>query len=123
MITPATEDITIYQGATFFRRYTWKTGDPAAPVDLTGASIRMQVRTHKESETALLTVSNGTSGGVTITDAANGEFTVRVEAADTDDLEFPRGVYDIEIEMPDGTVNRLVEGAVTLSRQVTRTDG
>jgi len=122
VITPAREDITIYQGATYFRRYTWKTGDPAAPVDLTGASIRMQVRTHKESATALLSVSTD-AGGITITDAANGEFAVRVEAIDTDDLEFPKGVYDIEIEMPDGTVNRLVEGAVTLSRQVTRTDG
>lgn len=122
MITPAHEDIIIYQGATYFRRYTWKTGDPATPVDLTGATLRMQVRETKHSDIPLLSLSTGGSG-ITVTDAANGKFTVRAEAAQTDALSFTTGVYDLEIKLADGTVTRLVEGSATLSRQVTRNDG
>lgn len=120
MIKPTREDITIYQGATYFRRYTWTPDDPAVPQDLTGAAIRMQVRETKNSDVTLLDLSTA-GAGVTITDGPAGKFTVRAEASQTDALSFSRGVYDLEIRMPDSTVIRMVEGDVILSRQVTRT--
>lgn len=119
MITPAQEDIEIFQGATWQRKYTWQAGEPATGVDITGAEVRMQVRPSKRSDTVFVNAST-VSGEITLTDAPNGEFTIRLEASTTDDLSFSRAVYDIEIEMTDGTVYRLVEGDACLSREVTR---
>ena len=43
---PAGElDLYIEQGATYRKTLTWKTGSPATPVDLTGYTARLQVRT------------------------------------------------------------------------------
>lgn len=116
MITPASKNITIYQGATFFKRYTWKSAD--APVDLTAAEIRMQVRQSVKSAETLIdaTTSNGL---VVIDDPTGGSFHINIPATETDLLSFNTGVYDIEIDL-DGYVYRLVEGRATLSLQVTR---
>lgn len=120
MIQPKQEDITIYQGATFLNEYVWKSGKPPAPLDITNYTIRMQIRVHVSSKNVLVNLDNDTLGGITISDALNGRFAVRIEADKTDDIQIPQSVYDIEAEAPDGTVTRLVEGRVTVSKQVTR---
>lgn len=121
MTEPKREDITVYQGATFRNRFIWKTGDPAVPVDITGYTVRMQIRPSKRSDRVFANLDNDTLGGITLTDAANGQFDVRIEADVTDEFSsFVKAVYDIELEAPDGTVTRLVEGQVTVSLQVTR---
>lgn len=118
---PQREDITVYQGATFVRRFVWKTGEPPVPVDLTGYTIRMQIRLHKQSSKVLANLDNDTLGGITISDALNGQFDVRIEASKTDEfLKIAQAVYDIEMESLNGTVTRLLEGQVSVSVQVTR---
>lgn len=108
----------IDQGATFDKTVTWKTGDPPAPVDLTGCIARSQFRSDVDSPTVLfeLTTANnriqlgGTAGTIRL----------RIEATDTAAFTWDSAVYDLEIEFPDGTVERKLKGTVTVSKEITR---
>jgi len=62
--------------------YTVKDQDGSA-VNLTSATIKWSIRRTKDSTAAL---EKSTSSGITITSAANGQFTVAVTDADTVDL-------------------------------------
>lgn len=48
--------ITIVEGGTFNKTFQWKTGDPSAPVDLTGYTARMQVRAKIKDADSILDV-------------------------------------------------------------------
>ena len=52
----AVEDLEIWEGATFYQEFTWKTGDPETPVDLSGYSAAMQARDAIEALTARATL-------------------------------------------------------------------
>lgn len=119
MIYPGKLDLDILQGAYFYRRVTWELSD--APMDLTGAEIRMQARYAKAGTEVLIDAST-TNGLIIFEDAANGVFTLLFPASMTDDLSFSSGVYDLEIEMPGGAVYRLLEGRIRVDLQVTRND-
>jgi hypothetical protein len=111
----------INQGATFRRRLTWLTGSPATPVDLTGWTARMQIRSTVESAAVLheLTTENG---GITLGGIA-GTIDLYISATATAAFAWPSAaVYDLELVAPGvgGDVYRLVGGSVTLSREVTR---
>lgn len=118
MAAPFEVNLTIYQGATFRQSVTWKSGTPAAPVDLTGCTARMQIREKVDSATVLATFTTE-DGGITL-GAALG--TVEVFASDetTAGYTFTRGVYDLEVEFVSGEVRRLMAGKVTVSPEVTR---
>lgn len=85
------------------------------PVDLAGATARMQVRAGIGG--ALLLELTTENGGLAIT--GPGTLTRTLSAAQTAALTWTEGVYDLEIEYPDGTVQRYLQGAVTVSREVT----
>lgn len=111
-------DIKIPQGATWVMSITWSRNSVAVP--LTGCSARMQVREKHSAAAVLLSLTSAASGGITLGPAA-GEITLRAEAAQTALLPAPlRAVYDIEVEEPDGTVTRVLEGTVFVSPEVTR---
>lgn len=118
MTKPAKLKFTIYQGATFRKRLTWKAGTPAVPVDLTGCTARMQVRSEVESETPLLSLTTE-NDRITLGGAA-GTIDLYVSDEDTADITWADGVYDLEIEHPSGEVTRLAEGSVSVSPEVTR---
>ena len=113
MTKPAKLKFTIYQGATFRKRLTWKAGTPAAPVDLTGCTARMQVRSEVESETPLLSLTTE-NDRITLGGAA-GTVDLYVSDEDTAEITWDGGVYDLEIEHPSGEVTRLAEGSVSVS--------
>lgn len=117
MVQPAKNDLVIYCGATFIKTWTWKADD--VPVDLTGCTLRSQVRQQTNSCTVLIDMTTE-NGMIVLKDAENGTFQMRIEANDTAQLKFLEGVYDLEIVFPDETVVRLLYGKVTLSREVTR---
>ena len=48
--------ITVIEGGTFDRTFQWKTGDPSLPVDLTGYSAHMQIRTKLKDIVPLIDV-------------------------------------------------------------------
>jgi hypothetical protein len=86
------------------------------PVDLTGATARMQIRAKPGA--ALLLELTTENGGLSI--ASPGTITRYLSATASAALGWSTGVYDLEVEYPDGTVHRYFEGNVTVSPEVTR---
>lgn len=117
MTTPAKLKFTIYQGATFRKRLTWKSPS-GVPIDLTGCTARMQVRPEVESPTVLLELTTA-NGGITLGGVAG---TIELFVSDDASTLFTwtAGVWDLEIEFPGGDVRRLAQGSISVSPEVTR---
>lgn len=111
-------NVTVEQGATWIRTITVK--DDGVGRDLTGYSIRMQVRQRPESNEVFLSLATG-GNGITITDAENGIFQLSLTATQTAALTAVGGYYyDLELEDASGHVTRLLEGRFAVSLEVTR---
>lgn len=117
-MTPGSLDLIIYQGSTFKRVIRLTDATPAA-IDLTGSTARMHIRQAITDATPMIEL-NEANGRALITDAAAGEITLLITDEDTAALDFTKGVYDLEVEYSDGTVDRVLEGKVKLSKEVTR---
>lgn len=61
------------------------------PIDMTGGTLEMMLRRHAEDATALLRLGTDT-GEITVTDALNGFFTVRI--AQDELVRLPLGDFD-----------------------------
>lgn len=119
MTTPAKLKLTIYQGATFRKRLTWKGPAPSyTPIDLTGCTARMQVRSEIESPAVLLSFTTE-NGGITLGGAFG---TIDLELGDiaSSAVSWDSGVFDIEIVHPGGDVTRVAQGSIGVSPEVTR---
>ncbi len=110
-------DFYIEQGATFYQPLIWKDSNDD-PVDVTGYTARMQIRKTVKSSDVLISLTTA-NGRITLGGAA-GTVTLEISAEDTADFEIFCGVYDLELEALDGTVTRLLEGQIEISREVTR---
>lgn len=88
------------------------------PVDLTGATARMQIR---DKPGGLLRLELSTEGGGLVITGA-GTLERHLSATTTAAITWTDGVYDLEVTYADGTVHRYFEGAVTVSPEVTRDD-
>jgi hypothetical protein len=110
-------DIVIEQGATFNLNVRWLDPDDD-PVDITGYSARMQVRRTYKSEDTLLSLTS--EDGEIILGGALGTIAVTASAEDTASIDAKSGVYDLELVSPAGVVTRVVQGAVTVSPEVTK---
>jgi hypothetical protein len=89
-------------------------------MNLTGYAARMQLRPSKTSDIVLLEL-NTENGGIVL-GGVEGTVNLVFTEAMTKPLT-KGGVYDVELVVMDaGTskVTRLVEGAITVSREVTR---
>lgn len=117
MTTPAKLKFTIYQGATFRKRLTWRAPD-GTPIDLSGCTARMQVRAEVESPTVLLSLTTE-NGGLTLGGVA-GTVELYVSDEDTGTITWDAGVWDLEVVHPSGEVTRLAQGYVAVSPEVTR---
>ena len=114
--------IEIDQGATYNKVITWKAGTPknAAPVDLTGCKARAQVRADIDSPEVLLELT--TENGRIVLGGPTGKIRIVIDAVTTAAIKWDGGVYDLEVEFPDGVVERRLAGAVVVSKGVTRDD-
>lgn len=110
-------DFEIIQGATFTQPFVWKDGD-GDPVDLTGYAARMQVRKSVQAKDVLLEAT--TANGRIVIYPLTGTFTLSLPAAVTESLDWLCGRYDIELVASDGFVVRILEGTVSVSREITR---
>lgn len=117
-MTPAQLDLTIYQGATFRKSFTWQTGDPLTAVDLTGCTMRMQIRERRDATEVIVELTSE-NGGITIT-PLTGQFALYLSATATAALAVTKAVYDLEIVFANGDVVRFLQGKVTVSPEVTR---
>lgn len=110
--------LTILQGETFSHLLVWKAGDSLDPVDLTGCTARMQVRSVVSSGTVLLDLTTG-NGRIEL-GGSSGEIELKLTAAETEALTWLNAVYDLEIVHSDASVRRLLEGSIKVKPEVTR---
>lgn len=112
-------DMTCVQGTTF--RYVITYLDEAeAPVNLTGYTAVMHVRSTVKSTTTLLQLSSS-FGGITIT-PLEGKLELRVSPTRSAALPAVKGVYDIKLISPGGQdAIQLLGGNFIIKAQVTRT--
>lgn len=110
--------ITVYQGADFYKQFTWKikeVGDEESiPVDLTDATIYMQAR-KRVSSPAVFDFSPYIQTPI----PTNGTFEISIPSEVTADMNFDNAIFQLEVHFPDSVV-RLLEGVVELSREVVR---
>ena len=115
VVNPTSSSFQITNGATG----TYISGGLAyAPVNLTGYSAALQIRSLPSDPTAVLSLA--TSGnGITIT-ALTGQIDVHATAAQTAAIDEGTYYYDIEITSVSGIVTRIAQGQVVVSAEVTR---
>lgn len=119
-------NFTIEQGAKFERTLTWK-DSVGAVRDLTGWTARMMIRrdSYKGAVLVSLTTTPNAQGDQLQLGGAQGTVRMYVSSTTTASLDFTRGVYDLEL-IPPASVDprqdpiRLLEGAVSFDREVTR---
>jgi hypothetical protein len=110
---------TIEKGATFGLTITYKDAS-GNPVDLTGWTVRMQVRETPADSSPILT-SEGGSPTIVMTKNSSGVITVSISAATTSLIEVPTAYYDIEAqETATSVVRRVLRGRIIVSPEVTR---
>jgi hypothetical protein len=118
---------TIEQGSTLNLELQYKDANNV-PINLTNYGGKMQVRSTVDSSDVIITLSSslqsdGTglnfSGSSGTTDPVSGSIGIYISAASSSLLNFSSAVYDLEIHSG-SIVNRILEGQVKLSKEVTR---
>ena len=120
-------NITLEQGTTFYRLIdvmepTVLDPDVYEAFNLTGYTARMQIRRTIDSDTPMVSLTSPTvsGNGITVMDGANNAISINITDTTTS-LVDSSGLYDLEIiKTSTGQVSRLLQGTVTLSREVTK---
>jgi hypothetical protein len=104
------------QGATVSETLYWKIGDPAVPVDLTGFTARMSLKSQGTQALSLTTentriVLGGTAGSIALS----------VDATTSASLAAGSYAYDLELVSGDvvPVVTRLLKGFVKVPANIT----
>ncbi len=99
-----------YQSGGYVQYYT--------PVPLAGYIARMVIRDKRGSanSTEIIRLTTET-GGIVINDTDK-TITFTLTADQTADLTITKGVFDLELEAPDGTVTAIMSGVVSVSKEV-----
>jgi len=115
-MTAGIYNFTMDQGSVWDLEITYQ--DPNnVPINLTGYTAKMQLRTDYNSPNADLTLTTG-GGGIVIT-GATGVIDISATAAQTANLAPAFYVYDLELTS--GTnISRLIQGQITVAEQVTQ---
>lgn len=103
------------QGSTLSLSLTYKDSNEA-PVNLTGYTARMQVRTEPNASSTLLSLTSGS--GITLGGSA-GTIAIQVPASTTEALPNGNFIYDLEI-VTGSTVTKLIRGAFRVRAEVTK---
>lgn len=113
--------LTIVRGNTLDTFFTWSTGScktALTPVDLTGASARLQVR---DPATDSLLLEMSTADGSIVLNESPGKVRYVLTPAQTAALYWVgEAPYDLEFTFPNGTVTNKVFGPATLETTVTQ---
>lgn len=114
----------IEQGATFERTITF-TDSSGDPVDLTDYGARMQIRPTTTSDVYYFNISSTpTSDGTgMVLGGTSGTVALTISAYSSSLVDFNEAFYDLELYSGSGVseyVIRLMEGNVTLKKNVTR---
>lgn len=88
------------------------------PKNLTGWTAELHIR-EKLTDVIQLVTLTSVAGDIVIT-IADAQIAFTIDTATTEALDFSGGVYDLELIDPAGEVTRILEGNVTLRKEVTR---
>lgn len=125
-----TYNFTIEQGATLDFEITYKDSNNT-PIDLSGYRAKMQIKDQPGGTSTYITLTStldnsGTglnmSGSSGTNPLSSGSIGVYIAAVSSSLLTFDSGFYDLELISGAGdtaTVTRLLQGKVTLSKEVT----
>jgi hypothetical protein len=125
--------LVIYEGGTFDRKFTWRTGDPPVAVDLTGFQARMAIKKKITDTEPLLEIDSTSDSWAADSKTAvffgteGGEWYYRVYIRDDDTLGLCSGlkdidgVYDLYLENPYGETVLKQYGQARIAAAVRRT--
>ena len=88
------------------------------PVDLTGFTARMQIRSKIDSDTVIQELT--TENGYIIINNTNKTITLNLPASITSQFTFSSVVYSLEMVSSGGQVTPFCNGTITLVKEVTR---
>ena len=116
----------VEQGATLTFNIEWRDNDNN-PIDISGSydSAKMQIRSDYadiNGNTLYATLTSSLSASPSVTGlflSSSGTINVFLSAETTEGFTFEEGLYDLEL-YKGGVVERLLEGKVTVSKEVTR---
>lgn len=108
----AYSELTIEQGATFSTKINVE--------DIYGSGINLSTYTTNSMMRKSYYANTYFTISTSVTDAANGEITLSMSAANTSSLSAGRYVYDVIIQDTSNVVTRVVEGIATVLPSVTR---
>lgn len=118
-------DIVVEQGATFLRTVTIK-DSAGVEIDITGWTLRGQIRESQSAAAALATFTCALLNQTTDTGKATFQLSAATTAAMQQasyakpTLKSSFYLYDLEVEKPGGEVIRLLQGAVTFVPEITK---
>lgn len=112
-----TKNFEVDQNTTFSFQVQYTEEDEVTPINLTGATAKMQVRDTKGGSKLAFTLTSP-SGGITI-NGSTGTLNIKMTPTQTNKLFYPKSSYDIMVVDSSGNKIKLLEGFLTLSRSVT----
>jgi len=112
---PAEVDLCLPQGQTWDTSVVWEAD--GEPVNLTGYTTRMMLRTSAEAASPTVSLSTATS---TMTALSNGTIGLSYSAISSTAITAATYLYDLEVVNPAGSVRRLMQGRAVVSREITR---
>ena len=86
-------------------------------INLTGATIKMQLRKQYSDVSAILSLTSVSSAGIPITTATSGQFKINAQIIDIEVFNY---VYDIQFTLSSGEVKTYVKGGFNVTPEVTR---
>lgn len=86
-------------------------------LNLTGATIKMQLRKEYSDVSPTLSLTSVSNAGLTITNATSGHFKINEQRID---IEVYNYVYDIQFSFASGEVKTYVKGGFNVTPEVTR---
>jgi hypothetical protein len=103
----------------FLYQSTDSTGTVFTPIDLTGSILKLEIRVQESDHEALVSVYSP-DGGIYLTNAAQGEFTILIERSNMTHLFAGQFFTDLVRLMPNGYQERMWEGQATVVEGTTR---
>jgi len=105
----------IDQSATFYRKLIWIDKNKI-PINTTGVIAKMQFKQLPSTNVIALDLTSENSGIIVSDD---GVIEIKITALQTKTLTYSSYVYDLFITDIGGTVIKLIEGKITVSKAVT----
>lgn len=104
----------VQQGTTYNQTITVKNAANTAAIDISGCTVAAMIRETYLDPTPAATFTCVVPVGT------DGKILISLTPEQTTALSFDKGVYDIELTYPSGSKDRLLQGNVVVSKEVTR---